>query len=265
MFHLNKQSALATVNPDRTLDDYEMRLFREGLTGGYCPTSGGGVSLETCLSERTPNLFFLKYGGIENLCVGGEMLPPWGGHPIPIKTAPRAATGPDLRRLFIGSREIFGRFKKVTLRVFPIPEMAEWGFVFYDHEEEALQMVKKMMGNFIRPQFMTFLDENETSDVMKELGLPSEDRATLAMKLSGLARMVAAEKDALVTLYEEQENPFFWTGPTDLNPKCDQLLLTTGHWERFLNVCGPLISEGNRVTFSKAEEELKNFFTEVTA
>ena len=65
MFQLNKISQLVTIDPDITFDDYEARLNNEGLTSGYLPLTGSGTTLSAVLASRIPNLYFVKYGGIE--------------------------------------------------------------------------------------------------------------------------------------------------------------------------------------------------------
>ena len=131
MMHLHKISQIVTLDPEIRIIDYERQLNGEGFTSGYRPVTGLQTSLASCLAERTGNLFFLKYGGIEELCVGGTVTTPQGVA-FHIKDYPCAATGPDLRRAVIGSRQLLGRFREVSLKVFPLPETLAWGLALFD-------------------------------------------------------------------------------------------------------------------------------------
>lgn len=196
-FHLHKMSQTASVSPEWTVSAYERELNKEGLTGGYHPVEGPDKTLNECLNSRIPNLFFLRYGGIEELCIGAFAETP-SKKSFTVKSAPRAATGPDLRRVLIGAKGALGTFYEATLKVFPIPEHTVWGMFFVDSPDQARRMLLRAQDRFIRPLFAAWLDADQAQGIFKSLTLVSQG-PLWAVKLSGLKGMVDAEK----SLFEE--------------------------------------------------------------
>ncbi|MBI2341065.1 MAG: FAD-binding protein [Deltaproteobacteria bacterium] len=270
MLHLHKISQIAAVDPAMRVIDYERQLNSEGFTGGYRPVSGYQSSLSACLAERTANLFSLKYGGIEDICAGGTVTTPLGTA-FTIKDYPRAATGPDLRRVLIGAGGLLGHFSSVSLKVFPLPEAQSWGLALFDRTEEAFEALRRMIGHFVRPLFVRILEEEEGGGLLRSLNLAEASKVVLAFKLAGLKGMVEAEREGVVKLHEGESVLFHWPGRPAEVEVLDQTLITK---EAYLDFCersapltgrkpsaggGPVPGTGPA---GGAEESLKKFFKE---
>ncbi|MBI4412320.1 MAG: hypothetical protein HY541_07550 [Deltaproteobacteria bacterium] len=261
MFHLHKISLIAVVDPEMRVIDYEQKLNAEGLTSGYRPVTGMQTPLSACLAERTANLFFLKYGGIEELCVGGAVVTPQGVA-FPIKDYPRAATGCDLRRVVIGSRGLLGQFREGSLKVFPLPEALVWGLALFEGPEAALEGVRRMVGSFIRPLFVRIMEEKEGSGLLRSLNLSEEAKVVLAFKLGGLKGMVEAEREAVMKLNEADNVLFHWpVRPAEVEV-LDQTLIVREPCLDFWTKYAPLAGRNPASPATDGEEALKKYLRE---
>ncbi|MDO8518893.1 MAG: hypothetical protein Q7T11_01865 [Deltaproteobacteria bacterium] len=237
---LKKVSQIVALDPDIRVADFERELNAEGLTGGYLPAAGVNTRLSDCLARRVPNLFFMKYGGIENLCVGGTVITP-GGREFVIKTAPRAAVGPDFRRIAIGSDGRLGKFKEVALRVFPSAEAELWGIILLERVSKALEGLRRMLGCQILPLFGRFLEDDEAAGLLRSLNLQESDKTIFAFKLSGPKSMVEAEKEAVTRIFEEQRGLSYWPSKEAEKEILDETLINAEGFSAFIARAGALV------------------------
>lgn len=257
MFHLNKTSQIVTVSPDIRIYDYEKQLTEEGLTGGYRPLSGYQTPLSECLALRVPNIYFLKYGGIEELCVGGEFTTRKGVS-FQIKTVPRSATGCDLRRVVIGSESIIGQFKEITLKVFPQPESSVWGLAFFDSPPSAVELFRKMFGVMIRPLFIKIMEE-EGAGLVRSLNLEEEGETMMVFKLAGLKGMVEAEKDCISRIGEKEKVKFCWLSREAEVEVLEETIVTPESYQAFASRFSALVGMDFRNKQTKCEDNFRKF------
>lgn len=243
MFHIRKNSQIVEVGPDITLSDYEKLLNREGFTGGYRPLTGFQIRLGDCLEKRIPNLFFLRYGSIEDLCVGGTGTLA-SGESFVIKAAPRAACGPDFRKMIIGSEGLFGKFKDVLMRIFPLPAYELWGLALYEHPAEAQDGLRNILGLMIRPLFAKILSEEEGNGLLQSLNLAQSDKTVLVFKLGGLKRMVEAEKETIWNIHDGKKVFFYWPSRPAERDILDETLVTPDGYRALAARCPELLGLG---------------------
>ena len=101
--------------------EYERLVTARGYTTGHYPQSIDRATLGGLVATRSAGQFSTKYGNIEDLLLGLEVVLP-SGDVIRLPPVPRASTGPSLREIFLGSEGALGIVTEVTLRVFPLPE-----------------------------------------------------------------------------------------------------------------------------------------------
>lgn len=258
MITLNKTSLVASVASQMTVGDYEKFLNSQGLTGGYYPISGWDVTMADCLKERIPNLYFLKYGGLDKLCVGGKAYTS-KGQLFDLKIAPRSATGPDLHLAILGGGGHLACYREVALRLFPIPEAESWGIAFCKKSEAAFEIFRSMTMLMINPLFARILHDEDLDSLTHKLNLPSEGDSALFFKLSGLKSMVEAEKDALMKLNEGKKILFYW--PTKISEKAelDSSLINEEGLHLLLNLVSPLVGRAPRSKPTKGELNLMRY------
>jgi alkyldihydroxyacetonephosphate synthase len=174
---IDKTSMLLTCPVDERLAVLERRLNREGLTLGYRPPQAGRLTLRQALERRIPNRDALLYGGIDDLCVSLQALRK--GETIATRNVPRAATGPDFKKILIGSGRRYAKLVKAVLRVHPLPEAREVVRLAWKEKKNRDAFLKSLWGSGIRP-----------------VRLRTGPRA-VTVALEGAKEMVAAEKRCL--------------------------------------------------------------------
>jgi alkyldihydroxyacetonephosphate synthase len=145
-------------------DRFEEELrSQHGLTLGHWPQS---VSLSTVggwIACRGAGQYSTRYGKIEDMVFGLQValadgrLIRTGGH------APRAATGPDLNQLFIGSEGTLGVITEGWLRVHPQPtyeNRAAYGFSDFD---AGLDACRRILRRGATPAVLRLYDAAESA------------------------------------------------------------------------------------------------------
>lgn len=114
-------SLLVTAPSKTPFDQLEKQLKEKGYSLGYKPAPGARQAspLRKFLDERIRNLYSLRYGEIDDICLSLRVRR--DGETIRTKDVPRAATGPDFKKIFIGSRGRYGEILEATLRIVPLP------------------------------------------------------------------------------------------------------------------------------------------------
>ena len=77
--------------------------------------------------------------------------------------APRAAMGPEIRNLFIGSGRDAGVVLDVTLKIFPMPEARLLETISFPSVESGLRAMRRLMQSGLRPFLIRFYDAEESS------------------------------------------------------------------------------------------------------
>ncbi|MGH9076970.1 MAG: FAD-binding oxidoreductase [Acidimicrobiales bacterium] len=143
-------------------DLLEAELGAHGLTLGHWPQSVALSTVGGWLACRSAGQYSTRYGKIEDLAVSlevaladGRVIRTSGRHP-------RAAHGPDLTQLFVGSEGTLGVITEATLRVRPRPgceEGSAWGF---DSFAVGLDACRRILRRGATPAVLRLYDPAET-------------------------------------------------------------------------------------------------------
>jgi alkyldihydroxyacetonephosphate synthase len=182
---IDKTSLLLTCAVDRPLAELEKQLHREGFTLGYRPVTSGRLTLRQALEKRIPNRDVLLYGGLEDLCVSLQATRK--GEALVTRNVPRAATGPDFKKILIGSGSRYARIDKAVLRIHPRPEVREKARVVWTASKDRVDFLKKFWGSGIRP--VSFSASGRRASVVLE-----GSRETVAAERACLHRLVRETK-----------------------------------------------------------------------
>lgn len=174
---LDKTSMLLTCGVDELLSSIEKRLHREGLTLGYHPLKG---TLRSALEKRLPNANTLRYGGIDDICVSLQALR--RGETLITRNVPRAATGPDFKKILIGSGRRYAKILKAVLKVSPLPLARESFRLVWKRKKDRDEFLKRFWASGLRPARLQGSGNK------------------LSVVLEGDKDMVAAEKRCLLKL-----------------------------------------------------------------
>jgi len=139
----------------------EQYLNKHGFTLGHFPQSLYGSTVGGWISTKAIGQFSTKYGGIEDMLLGLEVvIPP--GRVLNFKPNPRAAVGPDLKKLFIESEGMFGIITNAYLKIWPYPEKRVLLSFVSNSLEDSLDSVKNILQRGAKPAVVRIYDKVET-------------------------------------------------------------------------------------------------------
>jgi len=198
ILRFSEEDALVVVESGVMLKKLEEYLNSKGFTLRHIPQSFPEAAVGGLIATMSTGQFSTKYGGIEELVMDLEVVAPDGGI-IPLRRSivPRAATGPELKRLFIGSEGQLGIITKAVLKVFPLPEH-QWknAYAFPDFES-GLRAVREMMLTGAVPAVARLYDKDDSAtrfhDARDTLILIFEENSEeiLNAKVSEARRIIA--------------------------------------------------------------------------
>ena len=186
----------------------ERELNHRGYSSGnipqslYCSTLGGWIA------TRAVGQFSTKYGKIEDMVLGMEVVLP-DGNLLNIKPIPRRSTGPSLKDLFLGSEGTLGIVTKAVVSVHPLPEgTAKQSFAF-PSVEVVLDVVRRVLRGDAKPAVVRIFDEAESERYFEEI----KNKVTVIFISEGETDFVALESSVIKRIAEENggeplgENP----------------------------------------------------------
>jgi alkyldihydroxyacetonephosphate synthase len=134
-----------------------------GLTLGHWPQSMDLSTVGGWLACRGAGQYSNRYGKIEDMVIGLEVILAdgqvvrTGGH------APRSATGPDLTQLFVGSEGTLGVITEGRFRVHPVPEgegRRAFGFATFG---DGLDACRRILRRGATPAVLRLYDQTESA------------------------------------------------------------------------------------------------------
>ncbi len=173
--------------------DLEETLGSRGYTMGHYPQSIELSTVGGWCATRAAGQFSTKYGCIEDMLLGCEVVMP-GGLIIRLPAVPRTATGPDLRELFLGSEGTLGVLTELTFRIHPRPA-ARLGQCFtFPALAAGIETLRLVLRDGWRPAVTRLYDATESG---RHFSLEGASSATLLLLSEGPEPLVAAEASAL--------------------------------------------------------------------
>ncbi|MHB1533512.1 MAG: FAD-binding oxidoreductase [Acidimicrobiales bacterium] len=189
-------SLLVDVRAGTFGDDFETDLQSQyGLTLGHWPQSIALSSVGGWVACRSAGQYSTRYGKIEDMVAGLEVALADGRLIRTGYGAPRAATGPDLSQLFVGSEGTLGVITEVRLRVHPRPpaeRRGAWGFAGF---AEGLDCCRRILRRGATPAVLRLYDPAESARHF-DLG----DQAVLIVLDEGDPALV----DATIAVVDEE-------------------------------------------------------------
>jgi alkyldihydroxyacetonephosphate synthase len=160
-------SLVLDVLPGTFGDHLEHELRRDhGLTLGHWPQSVALSTVGGWLACRSAGQLSTRYGKIEDMVLGMDVALA-DGRSISTGGAPRAAVGPDLNQLFVGSEGTLGIVTGARLRLHAAPvheRRAAYAFASFEDGLEATRHVLQRGG---RPAVLRLYDAAEADRTYK--------------------------------------------------------------------------------------------------
>jgi alkyldihydroxyacetonephosphate synthase len=140
---VDEVSGVVEVLPGTFGPDLEAHLHPLGLSVGHFPQSFDLATVGGWVGARGAGQFSTRYGKIEDMVVGLEVVLA-DGTVVRTGGAPAAAAGPDLTQLFVGSEGTLGVITRVWLRAHPVPDdeiRSAWSFGSFTDGIEACRQI----------------------------------------------------------------------------------------------------------------------------
>jgi alkyldihydroxyacetonephosphate synthase len=170
----------------------ERYLNAKGYTGGHIPQSVYTSSVGGYIAHRAAGQFSTKYGKIEDIVLGMELVLP-NGEIINFKTVPRASTGPQLDKLFIGAEGTYGIVTKATLKIWPYPEKRALVSYAFPTLEDSFEACRQILREQIYPAVIRIYDADETARHFADIE-NAKDRVMVIFVCEGIERLVKLEE-----------------------------------------------------------------------
>ncbi len=148
-----------TFGPDleRALGD-----VGDGYTVGHWPQSMDLSTVGGWLACRGAGQYSTRYGKIEDMVVGLEVVLADGRVVHTEGKGPRAATGPNLTQLFVGSEGTLGVITEARLRIHPLPEAQERRAFGFPSFAAGLEACRRILRRGATPAVLRLYDEVES-------------------------------------------------------------------------------------------------------
>src|SRR6516165_6036659 len=160
---IDDQSLLVDLLPGTFGDVLEESLrTQHGLTLGHWPQS---ITLSTVggwVACRSAGQYSTRYGKIEDMVVGLEVALSDGRLIRTGGTAPRAAAGPDLTQLFVGSEGTLGVITEVRLRAHPVPPVERRAAFGFESFPAGLDSCRRILRRGATPAVLRLYDVTES-------------------------------------------------------------------------------------------------------
>lgn len=198
---IDGESQTATVLAGTNGALFEQELVRRGFTCGHLPQSLPMSTVGGWIACRGAGQASSRYGKIEDMVLGLEVILPSGRH-MEIRPQAGRSTGPDLAGLFVGSEGTLGIIVSATLRMHPLPQARRNRVVGFPDLENGLHCLREIMQAGMAPAVMRLYDSVESRVRLQEM--PDGDRGLLLCLLSfeGRERIVEAEEAEALALIE---------------------------------------------------------------
>lgn len=187
-------TATASYNGGKLEDLLQAR----GYTTGHSPQSLYRSTVGGWVATLATGQFSSMYGGIEELVVGYTVILATGETAV-LKASPRAAMGPDLRQVFIGSEGTLGLVTSVTLKIFPADLPTAFDTFALPSVAAGLAILREQALLGLRPFLVRLYDTDEAKHAMKDSSI---DCPILFIGSRGPAAIVEAETSVLRDIIE---------------------------------------------------------------
>ena len=158
---IDQLSMVVEVLPGTFGPELEEALSVVGLTLGHYPQSFDISTVGGWVACRGAGQYSTRYGKIEDMVVGLEVVLA-DGTIVRTGGAPRAAVGPDLNHIFIGSEGTLGVITRIWLRCHPAPVTESRAAYAFSDFASGLDACRRIMQRGGTPAVLRLYDERES-------------------------------------------------------------------------------------------------------
>ncbi|MHA1135655.1 MAG: FAD-binding oxidoreductase [Candidatus Thorarchaeota archaeon] len=169
IIEIDEISHTVTVQPGMYVYDLENELNKKGYELVHYPASYFCSTIGGFIGDRSAGRLSTKYGKIEKMVIGQEIVTPTG-EVFRTPKVPAHAVGPDLDQLFIGMGGTIGVTTEVTLKIYEIPEARLFRSFLVPTLDDGFEVMRKIMQKDLNPNMARLYDPIETdSELFKHL------------------------------------------------------------------------------------------------
>jgi alkyldihydroxyacetonephosphate synthase len=187
-----------------------------GVTVGHWPQSVELSTVGGWLACRGAGQYSTRYGKIEDMVIGVDVVLA-DGRPITTGGAPRAAVGPDLTQMFVGSEGTLGVITSARLRLHPTPAAERRAAFGFGSFAEGLDACRRILHRGATPAVVRLYDDIEAQRnfqtpagmhplLVLDEGDPALVDATMAVVHQECAAADGLDGDVLVERWLEHRN-----------------------------------------------------------
>ena len=200
ILNLDQKNLTVTVQAGVMGDKLENYLSERGLTLNHSPQSIDSSTAGGWVATRSTGQFSSRYGGIEDLLLGINVVIP-NGEIVEIKPAVRASMGPDLKEIFLGAEGTMGVITQVTFKIFVANENQIYEAISFDTVLAGIETMRKIMQLGLRPSLIRFYDEDESRYATKN---DSFSGCIMFLGFEGISLVSSAEYNTAVGFCKEE-------------------------------------------------------------
>ncbi len=162
---IDETSLTADVRAGTFGPDLEDALGRvgPGYTLGHWPQSMDLSTVGGWLACRGAGQYSTRYGKIEDMVIGLEVVLADGRRVHTEGHGPRAATGPNLTQLFVGSEGTLGVITEARLRIHPLPPAQERRAFGFSTFAGGLDSCRRILRRGATPAVLRLYDQTESA------------------------------------------------------------------------------------------------------
>ncbi|MDX2321230.1 MAG: FAD-binding oxidoreductase [Moritella sp.] len=175
LISLDTESQVATFGAGTPGPQVEAQLRAQGYTLGHFPQSFELSTIGGWVVTRSSGQQSLRYGRIENMFAGGEVITPIGRLSIP--TCPASAAGPDIKAILAGSEGRMGILSEVKVNVRKVAAQENFYVCFFPSWHQAKSAAKTLVQSDVPLSMLRLSNAIETETQLalagheKEIGL----------------------------------------------------------------------------------------------
>ncbi|MBD3255256.1 MAG: FAD-binding protein [Candidatus Lokiarchaeota archaeon] len=189
---INDKNLTITVEAGINGMNLERQLEAKGYRCGHIPQSLYTSSVGGYIAHRAAGQFSTKYGKIEDILLGMEVVLP-NGDIVNFKPMARTSTGPQLDKFFIGGEGTLGIVTKATLKIWPQPEKRTLISYAFPTIEDSLDATREILRENVYPAVIRIYDASETARHFEHIE-KAKDKVMVVFVCEGNKNLVDLEE-----------------------------------------------------------------------
>ena len=154
---VDSQNMMACIEAGAVGRNIMTELKKQGVTMGHEPDSVEFSTLGGWIATNASGMKKNRYGNIEDLVLDVTVATA-AGKLERTSASPRESVGLDLRRLMFGSEGTLGIVTSAIVKIFPLPEVQEYGSVLFPTFEHGFQFMYDLARQSTPPASVRLVD-----------------------------------------------------------------------------------------------------------